>query len=155
RYPRGRDDEVAPDAVTLDGALVLHHHLALGLLGLPSADGGRPADQRNLVVAVLRVEGEHRPALDELRRAATAARVGEVVPDVAAVHFGAELHVLGVVGRHWRKADGDAQRLGGVGGQRLEEAARALWAGPAERLGGGLGRGGEEIGRALGQRRVP
>ena len=114
---------------------VLAHDPAAGqLLGLPAADGGRPADQGDVAVAVARVERQHRPL------AAGGAIDGGVQIE----------HSLMICGER-RRGDRDQAILAGE--QRAQAVAGEREFGPSERAGGRLGRGGDQVVSAVGGQR--
>jgi hypothetical protein len=116
--PGGSGDDLLPDALADVGVLVLVHLLAVVHLHAPGADGGRPAQERDLLPLVVGVEGEPRLALARLGEAAAALVEGEVVPDVAAIDDDLEVHVFAVVLGELRHADGDEQ-LGEAAGLEI------------------------------------
>ena len=81
------------------------------LLGAPAADRSSPAHQRDLLPVIVQVKREAWVGLARLRDRLAVVVVGQLVPDIAAIHDHRQLHGgLVVLGQRWQ-LDRDAQPL--------------------------------------------
>ncbi len=99
RDPGRPGDDVSPHPGADVRVLVLELLDPLVHLGPPRADRRRPVDQGDPLLQVVGVDRQLGPAFARLTEPAAVLRVGEVVPDVAAVDHHLEVHVVAVVGR--------------------------------------------------------